>query len=263
MRRAVIDQPGLKIIVFGLLVSIFLGLTIRSQITPSKINDRLKKIVQEFEQKNKNKKISIDFAEVRLLLSDWGFPFPHLYIQNIKISSVAPGCVDNQIYIESLDIPFSWINMIEAKDDQIDTVRAGTVELRLDNPSQCFTEIKTQTKSESPQASISSVAQTPKLPSAANERIFNLYVDKLKIIDKHNYNIPVMLQTVGVRITLDSNKLQSVDLKSQLYLFRDSDSSLYKFKSDFNLNYELKPDGKVISGRIFTERLLISHSRLI
>ena len=57
MRRAVIDQPGLKIIVLGLLVSIFFGLTLRSQITQTKINDRLKKIVQEFEQKNKSKKI--------------------------------------------------------------------------------------------------------------------------------------------------------------------------------------------------------------
>ena len=49
MRRAVIDQPGLKIIVLGLLISIFLGLILRSQITQTKINDHLKKIVHEFQ----------------------------------------------------------------------------------------------------------------------------------------------------------------------------------------------------------------------
>lgn len=254
MRRAVIDQPGLKIIVLGLLVSLFLGLAIRSQITPAKINDRLKKIVQEFEQKNKNKKISIDFAEAGLLLSDWGFPFPHLYIKNIKISSTSLECVDNQIYIESLDIPFSWLNMIEAKDDQIDTVRTGLVELRLDNPDQCFSEVKANVQAESnahvkSEASFSNVKPNSEANSATlnGERIFNLYIDKLKIIDKHNYNIPVSLQTVGVKISMDKNKLRAVDLKSQLYLFRDNESSLYKFKSDFNLNYELQPNGQVVS----------------
>ncbi|MBC7458437.1 MAG: hypothetical protein H7235_09175, partial [Bdellovibrionaceae bacterium] len=239
MRRAVIDQPGLKTIVLGILISLFLGLSIRSQITPTKINDRIKKIVRELEQKNKNKKISIEFIEAGLFLSDWGFPFPHLYIKNIKISSTSPDCVDNQIYIESLDIPFSWINMLEAKEDQIDTVRTGLVELRLDNPEQCFSEVKANAQAESngpTKADVSVLSQV---------RIFNLYIDKLKIIDKHNFNIPVMLQTVGVKIAMDKNKLHAVDLKSQLYLFRDNESSLYKFKSDFNLNYELKPDGKV------------------
>ena len=96
MRRAVIDQPGLKIMFLGLLVSIFLGLVLRSQITQTKINDRLKKIVQEFE--NKNKQLRIDFSEGELLLSDWGFPFPHLYVKNIKISSTASECLENQIY---------------------------------------------------------------------------------------------------------------------------------------------------------------------
>lgn len=260
MRRAVIDQPGLKIIVLGLLVSIFIGLTIRSQITPNKINERLRKIVQELEQKNKSKKISIDFAEARLMLSDWGFPFPHLYISNIKISSTSPECIDNQVYIESLDIPFSWINMLEAKDDQIDTVRAGLVELRLDNPDQCFSEVKAQSKTDAAvNSSVSPQSEVARAVSKSvpdNLHIYNLYIDKLKIIDKHNYNIPVSLQTVGIKIAMDKNKVQSVDLKSQLYLFRDNESSLYKFKSDFNLNYELKPDGKVASSALIHGKLI-------
>lgn len=258
MRRAVIDQPGLKIIVLGLLVSIFVGLAIRSQITPNKINERLKKIVQEFEQKNKSKKISIDFAEARLMLSDWGFPFPHLYIQNIKISSTSPECLDNQVYIESLDIPFSWINLVEAKDDQIDTVRAGSVELRLDSPDQCFSEVKAQSKVESG-SSVVSHRDEP-APAATvttmHEHIYNIYIDKLKIIDKHNYNIPVSLQTVGIKIATNNNKVHSVDLKSQLYLFRDNESSLYKFRSDFNLNYEKKPDGQISSSALIHGKLI-------
>lgn len=259
MRRAVIDQPGLKIIVLGLLVSIFIGLTIRSQITPHKINERLRKIVQEFEQKNKSKKISVDFAEARLMLSDWGFPFPHLYITNIKISSTSPECLDNQVYIESLDIPFSWMNMLEAKDDQIDTVRAGLVELRLDNPDQCFSEVKAQSKAEAAvnTAVSSSTESAPSTETVThNQHNYNLYIDKLKIIDKHNYNIPVSLQTVGIKIAMDKNKVQSVDLKSQLYLFRDNESSLYKFRSDFNLNYEVKPDGKIASSALIHGKLI-------
>jgi hypothetical protein len=259
MRRAVVDQPGLKIIVFGLLVSIFLGLTLRSQITQTKINDRLKKIVLEFEQKNKSKKLTVDFAEARLLLSDWGFPFPHLSIKNIKISSSASECVDNQIYIESLDIPFSWMKLFDRDDQQLDTVRAGLIELRIDNPDQCFTEVKLASQSE-----VHSYAKHETIEVNKQDhnqeihqlRHLSLYVDKLKIIDKHNYNIPVVLQTVGIKIALDKNKLQAVDLKSQLYLFRDNEGSIYKFKSDFNLNYELKPGGQVEASGLIHGKLI-------
>jgi hypothetical protein len=259
MRRAVIDQPGLKIIFLGLLVSIFVGLALRSQMTQSKINDRLRKIIQEVETKNKGKQLNIDFSEAGLLLSDWGFPFPYLYIKNIKISSTAPECIDNQIYIESLDIPFSWFNLFESRENQVDTVRAGAVELRLDNPDKCFAEVKSLPPVEvenhgKSQASGEKGKMSPTV--AGPERIFNVYIEKLKIVDKYNYNIPVLLQTVGLKIGLEKNKLQSIDLKSQLYLFREFESSLYKFKSDFNLNYERNSEGPIKSSALIRGKLI-------
>ena len=246
MKRAVVDQPGLKIIVLGLLISLFFGLTLRSQITPAKIHEHLKKLAFGFEQKNKIKKLTIDFTESQLLLSDWGFPFPHLTVKNVKVSSSTTFCVDNQIFIESLDFPFSWLKLFSSSEDQIDTIRTGLVELRLDNPDQCFNETQAPgLQSPSPSEMSKVVAPSTIISEALNMRILNLYIDKLKIIDKHNYNLPVLLQNVSIKIALNQNKLQMMDLKSQLFLFRDQESSLYKFKSDFNLSFESNPQSPV------------------
>lgn len=246
MKRAVVDQPGLKIIVLGLLISLFIGLTLRSQITPAKIHERLKKLAVDFEQKNKSKKLAIDFTESQLLLSDWGFPFPHLSVKNVKVSSRTSSCADNQIFIESLDFPFSWLKILSFTEDQIDSVRAGLVELRLDNPDQCFAESQAaDQQSPGPSEMSKSVPSIAPIAKLSEARDFHLYIDKLKIIDKHNYNLPVSLQNVGVKIILDQDKLRAVDLKSQLFLFRDHESSLYKFKSDLNIYFESDPQSLI------------------
>ena len=261
MRRAVIDQPGLKVIVLGLLISVFVGLAIRSQITQSKIQDRLLKIVHEFEQKKENRNISIDFSEARLMLSDWGFPFPHLSLKDIKISFLSHDCIDNQIYIESLDLPFSWFNLLKGYGSEIDTVRAGVIELRLDHPDQCLADFKA-TRVTTNQTEIHKSLKIPETnnnPSINEVKLtqhLNLYIEKLKIVDKHNYNIPVLLQTVILKFDLDGSQIDAADLKSQLYLFRDSENSLYKFKSDFNFNYKKNSEGLITSAAQIRGKLI-------
>lgn len=242
MRRAVVDQSGLKVIFFGLLIAGFLGLIFRSQITNQKVNAYVETVFQDLEKKNEHKKLDITFSDARLALSDWGFPFPHLIVNNIKISSAVSECADNQIYIQSLDVPISWAYLLRFK-KRIDSARASTIEFRLNNPESCWGLKKYTTEAETPTTgNISRSATSAKVKeSLDNEpyQEFSFFIEKLKIIDKHNYQVPVLLQTVGAKVIAHQNELAALEIRAQLYLFKDLEQSIYKLKSDFNLNYGL------------------------
>lgn len=268
MKRAVVDQPGLKIIFVGLLIAIFFGLLVRSQITDHKINFYLKNLVQSVQEKNKDQNLSIDFSDARLHLTDWGLPFPHLVIQNIKISSLNSECSDNQLYIERLDIPFNWLNLFKSKIDArsfVDTVRISQAEFRLNNIDKCLNnKSKISPATSETMGKLLSKAYPPVVNAseAVNigfEQELNILFEKIKIIDKHNYNIPIILQAASARLTILKNEIIFVDAKSQMFLFKDLDRSIYQVRADLKLNYTHR-DNQVMQAGIHVRGKLVDKT---
>ncbi len=254
MKRAVVDQPGLKFVFIGLLLSVFIGLIIRSQITESKVNSYVKSVFQQLEKQNEKHSVSLEFDTARLMLSDWGFPLPHLLIKNVKISSRKTECLGNQVFIETLSVPLRWRNILRLKKD-LDMARVGSMELRLNNINRCMGlggELLESVQTHHIDSVNSSRAPSNVDAFAAPTKYFDLYIEKLKIIDKINYNVPVLFQTVAAKLNYSESRILAADIKSQVYLFKAVEQSLYRLRSDFSVSYvegqqaSLKMRGKLI-----------------
>lgn len=148
MKIAVIDQPGLKVFFVGLLLSLFLGYLVKSQISSLVIDEK----INSFIVKN-NHSLQIDFEKSEFKLTRWGLPLPHLVIYGISISSKKFECQNSQLYFDEIEIPVS-INMMQSwyKKDKINlqVLRANKIQLRLNDIEKCLKNESKQSHSNLP-----------------------------------------------------------------------------------------------------------------
>lgn len=241
MKRAVVDQPGFKVIVFGLVLSIILGLSIKSQISPRKIKARLDNAISRLQPD-----LKIDFNSVQIKLSDWGWPQPYLEVHDIRVSPVKAICEESQIFVETLSFPLSWNLLFDSK-KVIKSLRISQLEIRLSEFKNCFTTSVAESDSES--VLRSQLIQVFTAPNA--EQLRELKIDRIKILSKDNYQMPLYLQAAVLDFTYANQMLSKIALKAQTVFYNDNQKQLFKIKSDLNLSFEKQNDHEVsIQGQL-------------
>ena len=102
MSRAVIDQPGFRVSLVGMALSLFIGLAIQTQISDTRVQKYLSHSIDRLQ-----KDFIVDFGSAQISLSRWGLPLPYLHIHKIRLSPKNNLCQSSQIYIDALEVPFS------------------------------------------------------------------------------------------------------------------------------------------------------------
>ena len=235
MRKAVVDQSGLKIVVIGIIISVFLGLIFKSQIRPNVVKARLEKTLVKLQ-----KDINIDFESVEVQLSEWGIPRPVVAINGIRISPLNTLCNENQIYIESLSFPLS-LNLLLSENKTINSLRMSLVEIRFKHLDQCLksankeatavNDIRVQNKTEN--------VQFDKIVERSSTHLKDVSIDRLRLISPDNLKTAIDFNAVQMALGYKENKLSTLQLQSQLMMFKDPNRNLYLLKSDAKLSLEM------------------------
>ncbi len=246
MKRAVVDQPGFKVIVLGLVLSIILGLSIKSQISPRKIKARLDKAISRLQPD-----LKIDFNSVQIKLSDWGWPQPYLEIHEVRVSPVKAICEESQIFVETLSFPLSWNLFFDSK-KVIKSLRISQLEIRLSEFKNCFTSSAAESVAES--VLQNELIQVFTAPNA--EQLQELKIDRIKILSKDNYQMPLYLQAAVFDFTYANHMLSKIALKAQTVFYNDNQKQLFKIKSDLNLIFEKQNSHEVSIQGQFNGKLI-------
>lgn len=233
MRRAVIDQPGARVLVIGLVLSAFLGLALRSQISESRIQAFLAKSIDRLQAD-----FYIDYESAKVNLSRWGLPLPALIIQNLRLSPKSTICQSSQIFIEELEVPIS-VSVLLGFSKTIPKFRIKEIELRLSDIQECIG----QRKSEKPEE----YAYAPAIDTGVNKtdtgnlrNVFSnstraelkeIYIEKLKIISKSKPDQPVLLKQINLELAYTENRLSEVQIRSKISALKDSRSDVYFLNS--------------------------------
>jgi len=242
MRRAVVDQAGLRVVMIGLILSLFIGLIFKSQIRSSVVKARLQQSIVRLQ-----KDVNIDFESVEVRLSEWGIPRPVIEIHGVRISPLKANCQENQIYIDNLSFPLSF-NLLFSPDKVISTVRVSLLEVRLKNTRQCFS--KNNHEDALAHREVMSTGNTEKKRNEATEKLRDfkshlneIKIDRLRVIAVDKMNTAVDFNAVQVLFKYENKKLNELSIQSQLSAFKEAEKSYYLFKSDlkFNIKLEDKP----------------------
>jgi hypothetical protein len=261
MKRAVVDQAGLRVVTIGVVLSLFIGLIFKSQIRSAAVKSRLQQSIIKLQ-----KDVNIDFESVEVRLSEWGIPRPVIEIRGVRISPLKPNCQENQIYIDNLSFPLSF-NLLFSKDKVISTVRVSLLEVRTKNTRFCFSKDKDKDRAVASENSVSSrvvmassspvttaPAQTASQATASkNEALQKLRnfkshlneikIDRLRLIAVDKMNTAVDFNAVQLTFKYEQEKLNELGLSGQLLAFKEADKSYYLLKSD--IKFLLKVDDKI------------------
>lgn len=273
MRRAVVDQSGFRIIAIGLVISAFLGLTLRSQISETRLQEHLSKAVSRL-----HNEFHVDFESAKINLSSWGLPLPALVVQNIRLSPKNVLCQNSQIFIEELKVPISIMTILGFS-RTIPKVRMNEVELRLSDIEKCIdltsstqkNNFESNTADHQKQVAVLSSEKSAVVIADENhlKNIFSnqtraelkeIYIEKLKIISSQNTAQPIFLKQLSLELLYTHNKLSEVQVKSKLNALKDARSEVYFlnsnlvafFKTKENLEVEsiINISGKLLDGDI-------------
>ena len=252
--RAVIDQPGLKIIVAGLLLSIFLGLGFHSQITSNKVSNLVKKSLDKV-----SPDLQIDFERAEVKLSDWGIPKPYIIVNQVRIKNSALECSQNQIYIDKLVVPLTF-NLIFEPAKVIDSLRLNRVEVRLGSTSLCkmiglpIHQSTSATTGAAASAPLQPIGSLPSIAVPANRlreksnavfqstilkwrtdlsaRLNEVRIDLIKIIQEDDYNKNFEFRNASIQFDYKNKQLEKLTAQAQLVGLYDQHSSSFKLRSE-------------------------------
>ncbi len=240
MSRAVIDQPGLRVTLVGLFISLSLGLILKSQISPARVQVQLQKAVSRLE-----KDFIVDFEEAHINLANWGLPWPRLEINRVRLSPKKNSCQSSQIFIEQIEIPLSWSALLFSQ-SIVDVVRAHNVELRIGDLENCIAA-STPSAPAAHAKKIVGAALEPSNESNLFQRpnhsqLKEIIVDQLKVIIKDQSQQPLAFRQLHIQFDYESETLASVTAQSQLLAIKDSRTDTYFLVSDLNVKF--KAQGK-------------------
>lgn len=261
MSRAVIDQPGLRILIVGLALSVFLGLAVRSQIAESRVQVYLNKSVDRLQRE-----FTVDYESARVNLSSWGLPLPALIITNIRLSPKAHACQSSQIFVDELEVPISFITILGLT-NKVPKIRAKSVELRITDIESCLggaakkrivrqdaliakpTNEQESATTEVPAAT--SVASDNEVSGVFTKKtraeLKEVYVEKLKFITDKKPDQPVLLRQVNLDFDYADNLLKEVHLTSKINAIKDQRSDLYFLNANVVASFKNTPTRQIES----------------
>lgn len=250
MKRAVVDQSGFKIIFFGLIISVIFGLAIKSQISQKKIKSKFDQAIIKLQPD-----VRIDFKSVQIKLSDWGWPQPYLEVHDIRISPVKNICDESQVFIETLSFPLTWNLLFESK-KIIKSIQISQLEIRATEFKSCFSTTQVTTE----EALGNSLTQ---IFSAHNaEQLRELKIDRIKILSKDNYTVPINLQAAVFEFSYANQMISKISLRSKIIIHKDSQKQTLRLKSDINLSLIKINDKELVAEGNLTGRIIDREYRV-
>ena len=273
--RAVIDQPGLKIILSGVFLALFLGLGLKSQITTQKISQIVRQSLTGM-----HLELDIDFDTAEVKLSDWGIPKPYVVVNQMRLKNLGNVCGQSQIYIEKLILPLRF-DLIFNPRQAVFSLRLNRVEARIGSMAGCPQTLASKTpssKANTSQASGLSVAVDENkeqldrvnevkallqdIRSKISTQLSLARIDLVKVIYEGSLQKNFELRNATILFEYKQNQLDRVVLQSQVVGLYDVHSNSFKLRSEINTEFEIS-DTRLKAQLSLKENLKIIFPALI
>jgi hypothetical protein len=119
------EQPGLRILLTGLLLAFFIGYTLKSYLSPSRVTAQIEKAASHV-----HKDIEISFNSAKFILSEGILPRFSVVIDKIKMESLQSCWMAPTLEIDELRLPLSFWGLITGR-GPVESIEANIVTLTL------------------------------------------------------------------------------------------------------------------------------------
>ncbi|MFS4460092.1 hypothetical protein [Bdellovibrio sp. HCB2-146] len=242
-RHLIAEQPGLRILVTGLVLAFFIGYTLKSYLSPARVKAQIEKAASHI---HKDVKVSFDSAE--FILSEGILPRFSIVITNIKMESSQVCWMAPTLNIDELRLPLSVWGLITGR-APVESVEAQVVTLNLrEEFKNCsdkdHVEQVTQSQGSKPLVTLS--------PSEAEEKYRNdvrsLYVREFNIAADKYPQYRSQLLDFSVRVK--SFEPRVIEVRAKTHLLKDNQVGDYLSHANLYMEYKESPD-KILQSHFF------------
>ncbi|MGZ3775358.1 MAG: hypothetical protein ACXVCY_15505 [Pseudobdellovibrionaceae bacterium] len=187
----VTEQPGMAILISGLILSFVLGYTIKSLLTPARVAARIEKAAGQI-----HKNVSVKFDSARISFGEGLLPRFEVVISNVRMESQEECWAAPVLEVNELRLPVSLLNILRGR-GPIQKIEADKVKITFrEYLKNCSGKIKAEEKSNMPLVSLSPSEQAQKYRNdvrAISVQDLQIVADKYPQFSSelHNFNINV------------------------------------------------------------------------
>lgn len=236
-RHLIAEQPGMTILLTGLILAFFLGYTTKSLLSPSRIAARIEKAASHI-----HKDVKVSFSSASLSLSNGILPRFAVIISNVKMEATEACWGSPVMEIDELRLPLSFVSLLRGG-APVRTVEANTMALTLrSDPTNCAPEESEKVKlapAPRPAVTLSPSEQSKKY----RNDIRGVFIRTLRISSEKHPQYSTELMNFAVKVKSFEPKVIEVTAKS--HLLKDRQVGDYLSHANLYLQYKESPEAAV------------------
>ncbi|MBO9667346.1 MAG: hypothetical protein J7501_11100 [Bdellovibrio sp.] len=231
------EQPGMKILVTGLILAFFLGYTAKSFLSPARVKARLEKAASHI-----HKDIKVSFQGANVSLSDGIIPRFSVIITQVQMESAQACWMAPFLEVDEMRLPVSVWGLITGS-SPIKTIEADNVKLTLRGTAQdCEKAKKAEAElqnAEKPQGALVSLSPSEQADKYRNA-VRGLDIRSFKIVLAQYPQYQSEFVDFSARVK--SFEPRVIDVKAKTNLLRDETVGDYWSHANLFLEYKDSPE---------------------
>lgn len=238
-RYLVTEQPGMVVVVSGLIISFLIGYTFKSYLSPARVFANIEKAASHI-----HKDVKVTFTSAHLSLNDGILPRFAVVINDVKMESENKCWASPVLEVDELRLPLSVWGLLRGG-PRVRTIEANKVVLTLRETVQdCAPpEIVKTTEMQNPSALVR-LSPSEKNIKYQND-LRSLSVNEFKIVAEKHPQVSSELQQLVVRVKSFEPKV--IELRAKTHLLKDQQVGDYLSHANLFVEYQESPQVKVQS----------------
>lgn len=206
------EQPGMKILITGLVLAFFIGFTLKSMLSPSRVATQIEKAASHI-----HKDVRVTFEKAQVSLTDGFFPRFSVVINNVRMESSQACWLSPVLEVDEMRLPVSIWGLITGT-SPIKNIEAENVKLTLrGSPADCDKEKQAQADSNQEKLSAPLVTLSPsEQADKYRNAVRGIAISRFKIISSQYPQYPSEFLSFVAQVKSFEPKVIEVTAKTNL-----------------------------------------------
>lgn len=235
-KHLIAEQPGMKVLIAGLVISFFLGYTAKSLLAPSRVSARIEKAASHI---HKDVKVTFDSAQVSL--SDGIFPRFAVIISQVRMQSEKKCWASPVLEVDELRLPLSLWSLLQGQ-AAVPDIEADNVKVLLREDFQSCEQSQDQItlgNTSQPLVTLSPSEQAQKYQNDVRA----VRVQKLTVASEKHPQFHSELLNFVVKVKSFEPKV--IEVTAKTHLLKDAQVGDYLSHANLFLQYKESPDAQL------------------
>lgn len=241
-KHLIAEQPGMRILVTGLLISFFLGYTAKSLLSPARVSAKIEKAASHI-----HKDVKVQFGSAQFSLSDGILPRFAVIISDVRMESAQKCWGAPVLEVDELRLPLSLVGLLRGQ-GPVPEIQVNTLRLNLrEDIADCDSPTGSGAEGASTSPAVTAAPAVSLSPNEQSEKYRNdvrkLRIQKLQISSQKYPQY--FSEFFGFTAQVKSFEPKVIEVTAKTNLLKDVQVGDYLSHANLFIQYKESPEKSV------------------